>query len=372
MRPWSAVKVPVQPTITLIIIEYVMIVNAPFSLSCPLPELSFDRIMLGHGSGGSMTRQLLEEVIFPALDIQGEHDGAALEPFACRMAFTTDSFVVHPLFFPGGNIGDLAVNGTLNDLAMCGAQPRQLSLSFILEEGLPIADLWEILHAIRIAADRADIAIVTGDTKVVEKGKGDGVFINTSGIGTLLPEADIHPRRIRQGDRILLSGHMARHGITIMSQRQGLQFDAAVTSDTCNLFPLTHLLLETCGKDVHFMRDPTRGGVATVLNEAALSSGTGIHLLETALPLDSAVEGACEILGLDPLYVANEGLLLAVVTEAAAAEALAALQSHPDGRQAAIIGTVVAEHPGMVIMESRIGGKRVVSMLPGEQLPRIC
>lgn len=342
------------------------------SLACPLPKLDFQTIQLGHGSGGLLTRKLLDEVIFPALGTDGEHDGAILPAMHGQAVTTTDSFVVNPLFFPGGNIGDLAVNGTVNDLAMCGARPVALSLGLILEEGFPLDQLWEILLSVKAAAEEAGVAIVTGDTKVVDKGKADGLFINTSGWGELLPGAEIHPSRIRTGDHILISGPLGNHGMTIMSSRNRLQFDAELQSDTRALHTLSAHLVEELGASLKFMRDPTRGGVATVLNEAIYRSELGIDLVQERLPVDDVVASACELLGLDPMYVANEGLLVAIVAATETERALGIIRSFAFGSQAAHIGTVVKAHPGQVVSENAMGGRRVVSMLPGEQLPRIC
>jgi hydrogenase expression/formation protein HypE len=285
---------------------------------------------------------------------------------------------VSPIFFPGGNIGDLAVNGTVNDLAMCGARAKYLSLAFILEEGLPINDFWTILLSIKNAAEKAGVQIVTGDTKVVEKGKGDGVFINTSGIGTVHPKARIHHRYVQPGDAVILSGPIASHGIAVMSQRQGLQFETSIVTDSAPLAEPVMALLDRFGEGIRFLRDPTRGGLATTLNELALASGLGIEIQQSAIPIDEQVEGACEMLGLDPLYVANEGAFITVVDQNIAEDALALLknigqkQSSTIHHPPSIIGTITPDHPGKVILNSRIGGKRVVNLLPGEQLPRIC
>ncbi|NUQ23892.1 MAG: hydrogenase expression/formation protein HypE [Saprospiraceae bacterium] len=348
--------------------------NRSFQLDCPLPQLDFDRIILGHGSGGILTHKLLDQGIFKILDnkwLRDQHDGAFLH-LNGPTAFTTDSFVVSPTFFPGGNIGDLAVNGTVNDLAMCGAVPRYLSLGFILEEGLMMDELWEILLAIRQACTDAGVEVVTGDTKVVEKGKGDKIFINTTGLGLVHPQAAIHHSHVQAGDKILVSGHVATHGIAIMSVRQGLEFETDIVSDTTNLNHLVTGLLDAFGTQLRFLRDPTRGGVATVLNEIARQTRLGVSLEQTAIPVLEQVDSACEMLGLDPLYVANEGIFLAFVAADAADAALAQLQNQEKGRFAAIIGEVTTDHPGQVVLRSRIGGRRIVGMLPGEQLPRIC
>ena len=343
-------------------------------LDCPLPQLDFDVITLGHGSGGLLTNKLLDSGVFhlfsnPYLDER--HDGVILD-LKGETAFTTDSFVVSPIFFPGGNIGDLAINGTINDLAMCGARPEYLSLSFILEEGLKVEEFWEVLVSIKLAAEAAGVSIVTGDTKVVEKGKGDKIFINTTGVGQKYPNAEIQIKNIRPGDKVIVSGQLATHGVAIMSVREGLEFETDIETDSASLHEVTGDLLTTLGKDIHLLRDPTRGGVATVLAEIAKQTRLGIKLMEKDIPLNEQVEGACEMLGLDPLYVANEGLFIAVVSKEIANQALSLIRNHPLGKNACIIGEVLEQNGGKVIMESAIGGRRVINMLPGEQLPRIC
>ena len=289
-----------------------------------------------------------------------------------RLAFSTDSFVISPLFFPGGDIGALAVHGTVNDLAMCGAKPLALSAGLILEEGLPLEDLGRIVASMQKAAQSANVSIVTGDTKVVDRGKGDGVFINVSGVGLVAPGIVISPKRARPGDVVLVSGEIAVHGIAIMSLREGLRFETTLASDTAALNGLVADLLAALGDKVHVLRDPTRGGVASTLHEIATQAGVGIRLDEARLPIGEEVRGACEILGLDPLYVANEGKFLAIVAREEADRALETLRAHPLGRNAAIIGEVVPSSPGQVTLKSRIGGLRVVDLLSGEQLPRIC
>lgn len=343
-------------------------------LSCPMPKFDFDVITLGHGSGGLLTHKLLQSGVFDILKndlLDQQHDGASFE-LNGRVAFSTDSYVITPAFFPGGNIGELAINGTVNDLAMCGAVPKYLSLSFIIEEGLSMKEFWEILVSIKEAAQKANINIVTGDTKVVEKGKGDKIFINTSGIGFIHPKANIHHNNIRPGDKIIVSGNIATHGIAIMSVRKGLEFETTIESDTVNLNHTIEKLVEQFGGDIKFLRDPTRGGVASVLNEIAEHTSLGFELDQKNIPVDEQVEGACEMLGLDPLYVANEGLFLAVVSGEIADSFLSALRNNENGKNAAIIGEVNTEHPKKVLLKSRIGGRRVVNYLPGEQLPRIC
>ena len=345
-----------------------------FTLSCPMPPLDFDVITLGHGSGGALTNQLLDSGVFTLLDneyLHSRHDGAILD-LKGKTAFTTDSFVISPIFFPGGNIGDLAVNGTVNDLAMCGAKPQYISLGFILEEGLPVEELWEIIYTIKKASEHAGVQVVTGDTKVVERGKGDKIFINTTGLGTLHPKADIDAARVREGDAIIVSGTIANHGIAIMSQREGLTFETEVQSDTRSLASIILSLLDSFGTGIHLLRDPTRGGVATVLNEIARQSKVGVEIIENQLPVIPQVNGACEMLGLDPLYVANEGIFVGFVDSGIASEVLELLHSLPGGEDACIIGYAVGEHPGQVVMQSSIGGRRIIQMLPGDQLPRIC
>ena len=344
------------------------------NLQCPMPALDFDKITLAHGSGGLLTHQLLQSGVFDMLQneyLNTHHDGAILNIHG-PTAFSTDSFVITPIFFPGGNIGELAVNGTLNDLVMCGARPKFISLSFIIEEGLTMKEFWEILVSIKSACDVSGVKIVTGDTKVVEKGKGDKIFINTTGIGELHAKAKISADRVKAGDKIIISGNIATHGIAIMSVREGLQFETALESDTTDLSSSVIMLLDEFGEDIHFLRDPTRGGIATVLNELAKDCGQGINIKQTDIPLSEQVEGACEMLGLDPLYVANEGIFIAVVKAEVAEAVIACLQKTDTGKKAGIIGTVTSDHPKQVILTSRIGGKRMVNMLTGEQLPRIC
>ena len=339
-----------------------------------MPQLDFDVITLGHGSGGLLTHRLLDAGVFKLLEneyLNEQHDGAFLD-LTGRMAFTTDSFVISPIFFPGGNIGELAVNGTVNDIAMCGAIPQYLSLSFIIEEGLRMDDLWEVILGVKYAAAQAGVQIVTGDTKVVEKGKGDRIFINTTGIGRVHPLADIRIGRIRPGDKVIVSGEVATHGIAIMSVREGLEFETEILSDSTHLNFLVKKLLDSIGSGMHFLRDPTRGGVATTLNEIAQKSGLGIDLDQTKIPVHEQVEGACEMLGLDPLYVANEGKFLAIVAPEFAEQAVEILRSDEKGKNAAVIGEISRSHSRQVLLKSRIGGRRVVNMLPGEQLPRIC
>lgn len=339
-----------------------------------MPKLDFDVITLGHGSGGILTNQLLESGVFDLLKnplLDEHHDGAMFE-WSGRTAFSTDSYVISPIFFPGGNIGELAVNGTVNDLAMCGAVPKYLSLSFILEEGLTMKEFWEILVSIRRAAEKAGVSIVTGDTKVVERGKGDKIFINTSGLGNIHPQAHISTKNVRTGDKIIVSGAIATHGIAIMSVREGLEFETTLTSDSAPLNHTVKALLDEFGTDIHLLKDPTRGGIASVLNEVARDSRLGVNLFQQPIPVLEEVRGACELLGLDPLYVANEGVFMAFVPAEKAEEIVQKLRTLAYGQNAAVIGEVTTEHPKQVVLHSRIGGKRVVNMLVGEQLPRIC
>ncbi|MEJ2698937.1 MAG: hydrogenase expression/formation protein HypE [Desulfuromonadales bacterium] len=334
-----------------------------------------DVILLGHGSGGRLSHQLLDDIVIPALsDIapRDQNDSAILTHAGGRLAFTTDSYVVDPIFFPGGNIGDLAVNGTVNDLAMCGARPLAVSVGLVLEEGLPLADLKRILEAMRAAAEKAGVAIVTGDTKVVPRGKADRIFINTSGIGVFDHDLDISGSGARPGDKVLINGTIGDHGMAVLAIREGLDLESDIRSDSAPLNSLVADLLRAGGSSVHALRDPTRGGVATTLKEIARQSAVDITLEEGALPIRDSVDGACAILGLDPLFVANEGKLLAVVAAENAEALLRVMQGHPHGRQAAIIGEVSAETGGRVFLRTAVGGLRAIEMLAGEQLPRIC
>jgi hydrogenase expression/formation protein HypE len=344
-------------------------------LACPRPIADHGTVQMAHGGGGRLSQKLVEELFLPAFrnpGLEPLHDGAVLPLERSRLAFTTDSYVVRPLFFPGGCIGSLAVHGTVNDLAMCGAWPLALSAGFILEEGLPLADLRRVVAAMEDASRDAGVPIVTGDTKVVDRGKGDGIYINTAGVGLVPEGVEVSPRRARPGDVILVSGDLAVHGIAIMSVREGLEFETVLETDSAPLHRLVAELLRAGGERVHVLRDPTRGGVASALNEIAAQAGVGMRLDERALPIREDVRGACEILGFDPLYVANEGKCLAIVAREAAETLLAVLRENPLGAEAVIIGEVVADHPGRVVLRSRIGGERIVDMLSGEQLPRIC
>jgi hydrogenase expression/formation protein HypE len=337
--------------------------------------MNSDIILLGHGSGGRLSHQLLDELIVPCLSgiaPRDQNDAAVLPPAAGRLAFTTDSYVVDPIFFPGGNIGDLAINGTINDLAMSGARPLAISVGLILEEGLPLAELKTILESMKTAAEEAGVAVVTGDTKVVPRGKADKIFINTSGIGRLEHDLDIRGTGARIGDKILINGHIGDHGMAVLAGREGLELDADIRTDSAALHTLVARLLARAGEEVHALRDPTRGGVATTLKEIALQSQVDITLQEPALPVRETVAGACAILGLDPLFVANEGKLLAVVAPEAAEPLLREMKQHPEGQEAAIIGEVTGASSGKVLMRTAIGGLRSIEMLAGEQLPRIC
>ena len=341
---------------------------------CPVPVGQYERIVLGHGSGGRLTADLVRRVFLPAFGndvLSALEDQATLRIDGARLAFTTDAFVVRPIFFPGGDIGRLAVHGTVNDLAVGGAEPLFLAAAFILEEGLELADLARVVDSMRQACAEARVTLVTGDTKVVDRGKGDRIFITTTGIGVVPAGRSLSIAAARPGDRVIVSGTIGDHGIAIMSVREGLEFETALESDSAPLTDLIYALLEAA-PGVRCMRDPTRGGLASTLNELAAASRVGVTITEAAIPIRPAVRSACEVLGLDPLYVASEGKLVAVVAPPEAERALAAMRKHPLGEHAAIIGDIVADHPGMVTQRSRIGGERIVTMLAGEQLPRIC
>ncbi len=345
-----------------------------FNLSCPMPKFDFDIITLAHGSGGLLTNKLLESGVFDLLqneELDKHHDGAFLE-FNGKVAFSTDSFVISPIFFPGGDIGDLAINGTVNDVAMCGGIPQYLSLSFIIEEGLPMKEFWDILVSIKYAAEKAGVKIVTGDTKVVDKGKADKIFINTTGIGKLHPKANIDIHNIKIGDKLIVSDNIATHATAILSVREGLEFETTIESDTQNLNDLTKVLLDKFGNDIHLFRDPTRGGVAATLNEIASDRNVGIVLHDEQIPVNTQVAAACEILGLDPLYSANEGIFMSFVPANIAEDVIKELHKFDESKHASIIGEVVDEHQGKVLINNPMGGKRVVHMPIGEQLPRIC
>lgn len=342
--------------------------------TCPMPLRDQPNIILGHGGGGKLSAELVEHLFLPAFRneaLANLGDAAVFSLNGARLAMSTDSFVVRPLFFPGGNIGELAVNGTVNDLSMSGARPLYLSVGFILEEGLPLETLGRIVDSMSAAAKTAGVQLITGDTKVVDKGHGDGIFINTSGIGLIPDGVNIGPHRATPGDVVILSGTIGDHGMAIMSVREGLAFDAPIRSDTASLNGLVADMLTVC-PDIHVLRDPTRGGVSSTLNEIARSSQVGIMLDETKIPVNPAVRSACELLGMDPIFVANEGKLLAIIPADRAEAVLTAMRRHPLGEQAAIIGQVVEQHPGMLVARTGIGGTRVISMQIGEQLPRIC
>src|SRR5271165_4505232 len=343
-------------------------------LSCPLPRPATDRILLAHGGGGRLTNQLIENVFLSAFSnsaLKARHDGAVFFTNGGGLAMTTDTYVVQPLVFPGGTIGDLAVNGTVNDLAMCGARPLALSAGFILEEGLSMATLRTIVASMGEAARAAGVQVVTGDTKVVDKGKGDGIFVNTAGIGLVVAGKPIHPAAVQPGDAVLVSGDLGSHGIAILSVRGGLEFEAEIKSDTAPLWPAVEVLLNA-GIEVHCLRDLTRGGLASALNEIAAAGGVGISVEESLVPVTEAVRAACELLGLDPLYVANEGRFVAFVPQGDAERALELLWSQPVSAGATCIGTVQETPTKLVTLQSRIGGSRVLDMISGEQLPRIC
>jgi hydrogenase expression/formation protein HypE len=340
-----------------------------------VPHQPLDRVQLGHGSGGKLSAALLRDRFLPWLAnpaLLALGDAAVVSVGAEDIAISTDTFVVQPLEFPGGNIGSLAVHGSLNDVAMMGARPRWLTAGFVLEEGLPFGVLDRVVEAMARSAAAAGVPVVSGDTKVVERGKADGLYVNTTAVGTLDPAFRPAPSRTRPGDAVLVSGPIGRHGMAIMAAREGLAFETEIVSDSACLVPLVERLRAVVGGQVHVLRDPTRGGVASALNEIAAASGVGIELDETAIPVPGPVLAACEMLGLDPLYVANEGVLVAIVSGSSANAALDALRAHPLGAEAAVVGQVVAEHAGLVAVSTAIGGSRIVDLLPGDQLPRIC
>ncbi len=369
-----------------------------FTLACPIPISDYPQVLLAHGGGGRLTNQLIAKMFVPMFSnpaLEAQHDGAVFRVGDGKvrddktgdrnegdrdegdrkgsplLAFSTDSYVVHPLFFPGGDIGSMAVHGTVNDLAMCGARPLYLSAGYIIEEGLPMDTLWRIVQSMALAAQNAGVQIVTGDTKVVDRGKGDGVFINTAGIGIIEHDQHIAPQSVRPGDVLIVNGDIGRHGIAIMAVREGLEFETTIESDSAPVAGLVLQLLDAKIK-VHCMRDLTRGGMASALNEIAESAQVGMAIEELRVPVRDDVHAACEILGFDPLYVACEGRFVAFVAPQDAERALEIMRRHPLGADAAIIGTVKADHPGIVMMKSRIGASRIVDMISGEQLPRIC
>jgi hydrogenase expression/formation protein HypE len=345
------------------------------SWSCPLPLADYPTIVMGHGGGGKLGNELVEHLFLPAFrnpELENLGDAAVLELSSGRLAMSTDSFVVQPLFFPGGSIGELAVNGTVNDLAVSGAEPKFLSASFILEEGFALGQLAAIVEAMARAAATAGVKIVTGDTKVVERGHGDGCYINTAGVGLLRPGIAVGPKRAKAGDAILVSGTIGDHGMAIMSVREGLEFESEIRSDCAALNGMIGEVLAAAGGAVHAMRDPTRGGLASTLNEIALASGVGVEIDEPSLPVRPEVQSACELLGLDPVYVANEGKAVFFVAPEAAEKVLAALRAHPLGHDAVRIGQVTAEHKRMLVARTAMGAHRVIPIQIGEQLPRIC
>jgi hydrogenase expression/formation protein HypE len=348
--------------------------NSDFQIACPVPQDGGEVIRLAHGGGGRLMNELIARLFrkeFANAALGEEHDGAVLNVGSSRVAFTTDSYVVKPLVFPGGDIGSMAVNGTLNDLAMCGARPRWLSAGFIIEEGLQVAALERVVASMARAATEAGVRIVTGDTKVVDRGHGDGLFINTSGIGVIEHARVIAPRSVEPGDAVIVSGDLGRHGIAILSVREGLRFETTIASDCAALVRPVMALIEA-GVDLHCLRDLTRGGLASALNEIAASAGVRVDIEETAVPVREDVRGACELLGLDPLHVACEGRFVAFVAERDAARALEILRGSEVARDAAIIGSVAARERGLVTLKSALGARRVLDMLSGEQLPRIC
>ncbi|HKK21885.1 MAG TPA: hydrogenase expression/formation protein HypE [candidate division Zixibacteria bacterium] len=345
------------------------------AFSCPIPVSRFSTIQLSHGAGGRLSADLINSLFVEIFDnpaLKKQDDQALLEIGGLKLSFTTDSFVVDPIFFPGGDIGDLAVNGTVNDLCMNGARPLYLSAGFIIEEGLPLDQLDQIVRSMKRAADIAGVQIVTGDTKVVNKGKGDKLFINTAGLGLIEHPYIISAGNLRVGDNVILSGSIADHGIAILSKRQELNFKTEIESDTAALNHLVAAMLEAGGEGIHAMRDPTRGGVAATLNEFARTSKVGTKIRQDRIPVKEPVAGACELLGLDPLLVANEGKLVAVVANEFVERVLTAMHAHPLGKDACVIGEVIVEQPGLVSMVTGIGGSRIVDLPEGEQLPRIC
>lgn len=346
----------------------------PDAWTCPLPLRDYPHIVMGHGGGGRLSADLVEHLFLPAFRnaaLESLGDATVLPPPTGRLAFTTDSYVVRPLFFPGGCVGDLAVNGTVNDLAVSGATPHYLSAGFILEEGLPLADLGRIVQWMAAAARTAGVQIVTGDTKVVDRGHGDGCYITTAGVGVVPDGVNVGADRARPGDAVVVSGAIGNHGVAVLSVREGLEFETVIESDTAALNGLVAAMIAAC-PDVRAMRDPTRGGLAATLNEIAARSGVGIEIDEPAVPVDDQVRAACELLGLDPLLVANEGKLVAVVPAASAERLMNAMHAHPLGRRAAVIGRVTDQHPKLVVARTAVGGRRVIALPIVDQLPRIC
>jgi len=343
--------------------------------SCPLPLADYPTIVMAHGGGGKLGSELVEHLFLPAFRnpaLENLGDAAVFEAAGARLALSTDSFVVQPLFFPGGSIGELAVNGTVNDLAVSGADPKFLSASFILEEGFPLAQLAAIVGAMAKAAATARVQIVTGDTKVVERGHGDGCYITTAGVGVIRPNAEVSPRRAKNGDAVIVSGTIGDHGMAIMSVREGLEFESPIRSDCAALNGMIAEVLDATGLQVHAMRDPTRGGLASTLNEIANASNIGVAIDETSVPVRPEVQSACELLGLDPVYVANEGKAVFFVAPEAADRVVEVLRAHPLGKDAARIGHATSEHKRMLVARTTMGANRVIPTMIGEQLPRIC
>lgn len=344
------------------------------TIVCPLPKKEHEYIQLAHGGGGKLTQQLIESVFYPAFGneiLAQEHDSAQIEIPEGRIAFTTDSFVVDPVFFPGGNIGELAVNGTVNDLLCSGAVPQYLSAAFVIEEGFQLNDLKQIVASMADAARKAGVRIVTGDTKVIERQKGGQIYINTSGIGVIPDKVSLSPKNVKPGDAVIVTGKIGEHGTCIMSMRNNLGFESEVKSDTASLNDIVFNLLESV-PDVHVLRDPTRGGLSSTLNEIAHSAGVEIEIDENALPVSPGVNAACELLGMDPLYIANEGILLVFVPQENADKALKLIRNSAHGANAAIIGQVTQSASSRVYLKNSFGGRRIIEMISGEQLPRIC
>lgn len=344
-----------------------------YNLTCPIPLHDYPHVLLAHGGGGKLMQQLINHMFLASFGMEdrANHDSAVLELSRDRIAFTTDSYVVQPLIFPGGTIGTLAVNGTVNDLAMVGAVPQYLSAGFILEEGLPMTTLWEIVQSMAIAADQAKVRIVTGDTKVVDRGKGDGIFINTAGVGVIYHDQIINPTAIAPGDQVIINGDLGRHGMAIMAMREGLEFDTTLESDCAPLADLVSQLI-AAELPLHCLRDLTRGGLASTLNELATARNLTIKIKHDAIPVTEPVQGLCEVLGLDPLYVANEGRFVAIVPAHASEQVLQIMHNHPQGQGAGIIGEVTTKEEGLVTITSAIGAQRILDLLSGQQLPRIC
>lgn len=345
-----------------------------FTNACPTPYNSFDKVMLSHGGGGKISQQMIQQIFFQNFNneyLNLAHDGAMFSINGTRLAFSTDSYVVQPIFFPGGNIGEMAINGTVNDIACCGAKPLFISVGFILEEGFPIADLQRIVESMGTAARNAGVQIVTGDTKVVERGKGDKIFINTSGIGLIRENANISPKNCKPDDVIIINGKIAEHGMAIMSARNGLEFETTIVSDTCALNTMIETVLNV-SDEIHVLRDPTRGGLASSLNEICQASDVGIVIDETQIPISEEVQSACELLGFDPLYVANEGKILIFAAASDADKIIETMKQFDCGRDSCVIGFATAQDKKMVRLKTSIGSHRIVDMISGEQLPRIC